>query len=128
MKTIKVIDLLNKIANGEVPEKIKVNEKFIYEYDGIDYKSENGKYLFDSYIEITKEDMNMEVEIIEDTPKENKKILEELQTYKDSNNEIYLDNYCYKYMPIHKDSLSFNEQVIVDKINEIIKLVKDLKE
>ena len=55
----------------------------------------------------------------EDTPKEDKKI-EKLETYKDRNNDIFLDNLCYKYMPIHKDSLSFNEQVIVDKLNEII--------
>ena len=27
MKTIKIIDLLNKIANGEEPKKIKVRKK-----------------------------------------------------------------------------------------------------
>jgi hypothetical protein len=98
---MKVIDLLNKIANGEEPpEKIKVNKKFIYEYDGRDYKSEDGKYLCDSYIEITKEDMNIEVKIIEDTPKEDKKI-EKLCT-----NDLYLTE---------------NQQrLVINKINEII--------
>lgn len=69
MKTIKVIDLLNKIANGEVPKKIKVNNKFTYTHDGIDYKNHDGTYLFDSYIETTPEDMNIEVEILEEEKK-----------------------------------------------------------
>ena len=74
---MKIIDLLNKIANGEIPKKIKVSNKFTYIHDGIDYKSGDGTYLFDSYIETTTEDMNIEIEIIEDTPKE-KKIPEKL--------------------------------------------------
>ena len=71
---MKIIDLLNKIANGEVPKKIKVDNRFIYIHDGIDYKSHDGKYLFDSYLETTTEDMNIEIEIIEDTLKKDKKI------------------------------------------------------
>jgi hypothetical protein len=65
MKVIRIIDLLNKIANGEeVPKKIRIN-KIVYEYAGIDYKSKDGTYLFDTYILITKEYMNMEIEIID---------------------------------------------------------------
>ena len=65
---MKIIDLLNKIANGEeVPKKIKIDNRFYYEYDkDIDYKSKDGTYLFDSYIQINKEDMNLEVEILEE--------------------------------------------------------------
>ena len=37
-KTIKIIDLLNKIANGEIPNKIKY-KKLIYEYLETDYRN-----------------------------------------------------------------------------------------
>ena len=60
--------------------------------------------------------LGKEVEILEE-PKE---IPEKLETYKDRNNEIFLHDLCYKYMPIHKDSLTSNEQVIIDKLNELI--------
>ncbi len=77
MKKIKVIDLLNKIANGEeVPNKIKCS---IYEYE---FNQLTKQYTRWSYgiCHILGEDLvldNMlhyEVEIIEDTPKEDKKI------------------------------------------------------
>ena len=124
MQTMKIIDLLNKLANGEVPKKIKYDND-IYEYnkDYQDYGYFNTG--IDRYITLIENELNSvfnlneEVEIIEDTPKEDKKI-EKLETYKDRNNDIFLDNLCYKYVPIHKDSLSFNEQVIIDKLNEII--------
>lgn len=66
MKTIKIIDLLNKIANGEeVPKEIKVNDK-IYHYDETDcnefyrYRTMTNELLTDYA------DLNDEVEIIED--------------------------------------------------------------
>lgn len=73
---MKIIDLLNKIANGEeVPKKIKFGNN-IYEYEeGIDYKIGNGldkEFLIDK-ICISKEDLNDEVEIL-DEPKEINKI------------------------------------------------------
>lgn len=44
IKTIKIIDLLNKIANGEeVPKKIKINN-VIYEYIGYMYCTEKANY------------------------------------------------------------------------------------
>jgi hypothetical protein len=73
---MKVIDLLNKIANGEeVPEKIKYDSK-TYHY-GYYYQW----YLTDNLCEelfIDKNHLNDEIEIIEDTPKEEKKIPEKL--------------------------------------------------
>lgn len=71
---MKIIDLYVKIANGEkVPKEIKVNDK-IYYYDETDcnefyrYRTASNELLADyAYI-------NNEVEIIEDTPKEDKKI------------------------------------------------------
>lgn len=74
---IRIIDLLNKIANGEeVPEKIELlsnNEIFNYDDEIGDYNGENGDYLFG---EVITNIMNLqvflndEVEII----KEDKKI------------------------------------------------------
>ena len=70
-KTIKVIDLLNKIANGEeVPKKIRYDDD-IYEYD---YDEKNYAYFFiDIYNYLFDEDITQilddEVEIIEDNDK-----------------------------------------------------------
>jgi len=73
---MKVIDLLNKIANGEdVPKKIKFLDK---QYT---FEEEYKKYYRHGVISDSFEDdwyifkiLNDEVEIIEDTPKEDKKI------------------------------------------------------
>lgn len=69
-KTIKVIDLLNKIANGEeVPIKIKVDKK-IYIYDKLEYfykMRDTGDDLLQLCTVYSSDIfMNMEVEIIED--------------------------------------------------------------
>ena len=71
---MKVIDLLNKLANGEVPKKIKYDND-IYEYnkDYQDYGYFNTG--IDRYITLIENELNSvfnlneEVEIIEDTPK-----------------------------------------------------------
>lgn len=67
---MKVIDLLNKIANGEeVPKKIKVGSE-VWNYDEIDYRAKDGRgYLFEVFIRINKEDLNEKVEIIEEDEK-----------------------------------------------------------
>lgn len=74
---MKIIDLLNKIANGEeVPKKIIFkNELYILKkwenIEETDYYCESiGNLLGDIYLT----SLNEEVEIIEDTPKEDKKI------------------------------------------------------
>ena len=96
---MKVIDLLNKIANGEeVPEKIKYNnEKYKY-YKDIDYRDERGNYLL-SGEPICIAFLNDEVEIIE----EEKKILK----------KISLSSY-------HNSTDDIKEKVLINKINEII--------
>ena len=76
MKTIKLIDLFIKIANGEdTPNAIKFAGKiFTHNGTGLNsnyYCGETGKILEDYFVF---EELNEEVEIIEDTPKENKKI------------------------------------------------------
>ena len=83
MKTIKVIDLLNKIANGEeVPKRI--------DYGGL---IEGYEYLLNN---IKRFSLNDEVEIIEDTLKEDKKIeYIDYLTFNDFSNENkvwYLEN------------------------------------
>ncbi len=105
---MKVIDLLNKIANGEVPKKIKIDNKFTYIHDGIDYKNHDGTYLFDSYLETTTEDMNIKVEILE----EPKRIPEKL--YEINN----IGDLTITY-PSNKE--------LMNKINEIIEYLEYLE-
>jgi len=116
---MKIIDLLNKIANGEeVPKKIKYDD-IIYEYD-YDEKNytyffiDNHNYLFDEEITQILDD---KVEILE----EEKKIPEKLNTW-------------YGIEPVNLDSsttfkdnskyIDFNTEMFFDKINEIIDYLK----
>jgi len=73
MKTIKIIELLNKIANGEdVPQEIKYEEEIYYYDESItDYRcGEIGYYLFDKGFEDdTRTFLKDEIEIIEDDKK-----------------------------------------------------------
>lgn len=71
-KTIKVIDLLNKIANGEIPKEIKYNNYFL-SWDDVDkdyYCEHYGNlftYLFSN--DQTTVVLDYEIEIIEDNDK-----------------------------------------------------------
>ena len=107
MNKIKVIDLLNMISKDEdVPKRIKycgVN----YKYDVYDYFNEDEDDVDDeplsSWIDFSKKDLNDEVEIIEDTPKEDKKI-DKLE----------------KLHPVSNKKQQMNNYILRDKINEII--------
>ena len=96
---MKIIDLLNKIANGEdFKEKhIKYFDRIDQEYDICMICEANIIYKLDE----TSIELNDEVEIIEYTPKEQKKIPEKLFG---EPRHIYSENELY----------------IVSKINEII--------
>ena len=107
---MKVIELLNKIANGEeVPKKIKwgchIFERFVYKYRAIDELGEPD--LFQMTDGISEDFLNDEVEIIED----NKKIAE---------------------LPIIEENELFNIRLTFNqdrrKINELIDEVNKLKE
>ena len=116
---MKIIDLLNKIANKEqVPEKIKYENK-IWEYDAYsnDYKGED-IWLFEELFEYkrTIEFINDDVEIIEE-PKKIKKI----EIYEDSNGHYFYDKHCKKIY-ITCDEIDF----MVDKFNELIDEIQDL--
>lgn len=105
---MKVIDLLNKIANGEeVPKKIEYrNIKFVYDKDNRLYIVENYNEYNDLLMELSNHkgtDLNYEVEIIE----EEKKIPEKLE-------DIIKDG-CIE---------APNQFTLMDKINEIIDYLK----
>ena len=106
---MKIIDLLNKIANGEMPKTIVYDERyFTYDdkrqnYFAYDDSEIDWKYTIMEYI-------NDEIEIIEDTPKEEKKIPEKLEYYDDSIAWV-IDNV---------GQLSDVDKVIIDKLNDVI--------
>lgn len=65
MNKIRVIDLLNKIANGEeIPSKFKFAHQ-IFEKSGLYYQDEDGDNLFDSVF-TDFSNINDEIEIIEE--------------------------------------------------------------
>ena len=62
-KTIKIIDLANKVANGEAPTNIKYKEKEYYLFDSKSYLTTDKSRFFDT---INFKELNEEVEIIEE--------------------------------------------------------------
>ena len=105
MKTIKVIDLFNKMAKGEeVPKKFKYDDHIYYlQYcSGFDYcyRCDEIDDIFES--SFTFEMLNDEIEIIEDAPKEESETPEKIEE-----REIEI-------------TMSIGEQVCANKINEII--------
>ena len=108
---MKVIDLLNKIANGEeVPKKIRITDiddritkhyNFFYDEDDQEYKDDElfplGTRLILDRV------LNKKVEILE----EEKKIPEKLDKYADVSGDLA----C---------GWTFGEEKLKDKINEII--------
>ena len=116
---MKIIDLLNKIANGEYIPKVINYENKVYHYvdEFKDYEFDDGGYClfgdeFEKHYGITAY-LNDEVEIL-DEPKEDK--IEKLD-----------DNFSYRLKM--KDILwNDNEVIIVNKINELIDEINNLKE
>ena len=127
---MKVIDLLNKIANGEeVPKKIKVGNK-IYNYETFNIgKGDNyftaeweevkgyrisydGTYY---YLEIRDYNLNDEVEILE----EEKKIPEKLEILNanEHSKEVYYENYSKQEISLDIETL----QIWVNKIIDYLK-------
>lgn len=120
---MKVIDLLNKIANGEkVPKKIKYGH-YVYWYDikSKDYKNaevEYTQYLISCKYHST-DFLNDEIEIIEDTQIEDKKI-EKISIL----NTDYYMNECY-YETLSKAEITSDIQILKYKLNEIIDRLND---
>jgi len=105
---MKVIDLLNKIANGEEIKEFKYyGHIFEYDIDSRLWKNEDGA-IFSTYCYV-EDCLNDEVEIIE----EENKIPEKLVIYDDS------INWCY-----NGRAITDTEKDIIDKINKIIDCLK----
>ena len=105
--TIKVIDLLNKIANSEeVPKKIKYHWEYEYRYDEdrneYCYMNNQNERFDDEWFIIAM--LNDEVEIIEEE-KENEKPIQELKNKR----------------------FTKNQKQIAGKINEVIRAINELK-
>lgn len=115
---MKVIDILNKIANGEeVPQEIKYRN-IIFVYDKVcmiylDKRNDNEKYN-DLLIELSNHkgsSLNDEVEILE----EDKKIEKIKTNHSVSTNKNYMEvNDKQNYVIREVDKL------LIDKINEVI--------
>ena len=127
MKTIKIIDLLNKIANGEeIQKKIKWRDK-IWTYDDRDQDYETNDtdllgYGFSNHR--TLDFINDEVEIIEE-PQEHK-IPRNIFLNK-TDGDYYIDAYSYEQVPLERKKLSIEEVLIINKINEIIDYLEEKK-
>lgn len=112
MKTIKIIDLLNKIANGEkTPEKIKYQNK-IFTHNGFgnnNYWCEEKNVIFEESFIL--EDLNNEIEIIEE-----KKEIEKCDVLK----------HCVDFTK-NENVLLDNQFVLQKKIDDLIDVVNELK-
>ena len=108
MSKLTIIQLLNKIANGEeVPKKIKINN-VIYEYRGYMYCTEKANYQdIEDYLfgKWNFNILNEEVEIIEEDKEIEKLILDDLI----DTDEVIYDNF-------HNIELKINE--IIDYLME----------
>ena len=113
---MKIIDLLNKIANGEeVPKKIKFYGKYYIWYDNR-YTGNEGYCLeplksdSNSFLEInTVYDLNNEIEILEEEDKDIPLIPDdELYVFKGDSRE-----------------LNYNFRVLKEKINQILEVMNN---
>lgn len=116
---IKVIDLLNKIANGEkVPKKIKFRHS-IWEYckngSTQDYINDYDKCLME-FLAINKDGLNQDVEIIEEQKKIEK--IDEI---------LIIDDLI---PPYGENEYKVWENIIIqqNKINELVDEINKLKE
>ena len=123
---MKIIDLLNKIANEEIPNRILFNH-YIWFWTGDDYKTEIGgkeQFLITgmNYTWFT-EFINDEVEILEETVEDRYREMEKVRNYKP--NPSYLSPKEEKKIPEKLDNTELyltesQQHIIVNKLNEII--------
>ena len=114
MKTIKIIDLLNKIANGEeVPKKIKYRD-WLYEFekDCNDYMCQYDSLLYRENDDV-RQFLNDEVEILEEENKIEKLIYSEIDAETISG---------------LRKSINILNKEYTDKINHILGEINKLKE
>lgn len=91
---MKIIDLLNKIANGEeVPEKIKCrNFEYIYSKEICWYRRIDD---IGSYVEwfISADRLNETIKIIEEQEEIDIQGIEKIRDYRTSDDDLYNDNF-----------------------------------
>ena len=123
---MKVIDLLNKIANGEdLPKKIKYNG-VIYTNDG--YKGDNG-YVNKSgstYKWFAREmdcdeygDLNDEIEIVAEDGKDIP-VIPDSELYSFNNPRFYFEGKLKK-----EEKLDYNFKVLQEKINQVVEVINN---
>ena len=117
---MKIIEILNKIANGEdVPKKFMFAGQ-IFEKRGSYIEDEDGDSIFYSMC-TDFSNINDEIEIIE----EDKKI--EYIEGRIKNFKHYIEDSCFRVQPLEDLELNQNEVVIIDKINEIIDKINEME-
>ena len=123
MSKMTVIQLLNKIANGEeAPKRIKTkNDIWVYDdrdCEGIDYRASDDRgYMFEVYTRINKGDLNEEVEIIEDEEIIEDKEIEKLNWFKNDMKYVSGETDIESVINIILDMQdTINE--IIDKLNK----------
>ncbi|MBR1386245.1 MAG: hypothetical protein IJ568_05405 [Bacilli bacterium] len=116
---MKIIDLLNKIANGEaVPKEIKTCDNDIFYYDETDeneierYKNKNDVSIIDEFY------LNDEVEIIEED-----KEIEKMNIIYDGET----NHYFIRTNENLKCWITTTEKELINKTNEIIDKIKSLE-
>ena len=113
---IKVIDLLNAIAEGkELPEKFMYKGHLYYKQKtkGICYRCDELNEIFEECLVL--EDLNDTIEIIEEKKK--------IKKIKQLNNVAG----CKELIEI-EDKQQINNHILKDKINELIDEINNLKE
>lgn len=122
---MRIIDLLNKIANGEeVPKKIKFknknyNKEFYFDGDIYKYKDDFTEYAMTDDLSIEMA-LNDEVEVIEDNKKIEKLVMD--YTY-DIEEKIFYEK---GDKPNHCIVGDAGTELLIDKINEIIDKLNEL--
>lgn len=129
MKTITIIDLFNKIANGEeVPKKIRYcmtnfkYDTYTNEYLSIEDETNNGNISIFKYIFTP--NLNDEVEIIEeeDEEEEEKEIPERIQL------DDWIEFTTSEDINNIGDMFNKNSRTFVEKINKIIDYLESKEE
>ena len=112
---MKIIDLLNKIANGEEVPKIILFNSYKYRFDKIDrvYRNIMGNSTLGTINELDLY-LNYEVEILE----EEKKIPEKLNIINGAVDGKWENGSSYNY------TLSAPQTVIIHKLNDVIDYLK----
>jgi len=105
---MKIIDLLNKIANGEINEDIEIEYQ-----NGYNFEYCNIRNFFDRYI-VDKENLNQEIKLVKSLEEE-KKIPEKLSTWFSLEKDCENDNIQYA---------NNNFKTMYEKINEICDYLK----